>query len=637
MRSKTLKIVALGTVLYGMGCSASDPEIRASLKPSGEWSAFESGVAQTPQMGWSSWNAFKTKITEEKVIGSAQKIVDSGLADLGYKYINIDDGWWMNRRESDGRMQIRTTMFPSAAVGGEEATSFKPLVDRFHSMGLKVGIYTDVGYNSCAQSFGDHPGNPVGNRAEREVGLMGNLEKDIDLYFNTWGVDYIKADACGLSRYDAKYDWVKEKDFRPFGPFIDLQNIFNNDTDYAEKTYAELSDAIVKANPDGDFVFSISSWGTGNVHSWGKQHANSWRTSIDMLPLWTRMLHIVDSVSARALYAGPGTWNDADMLFVGKRDFDEKHLVEAKSHFSLWAILNSPLIIGYDLRDAPKPIMDIFGNKEIVAINQDKAGHQAILAYNSDDIQIYVKTLSGTGEKAVAIFNRGQESLKVTLLAEHLKFDPKQPISAVNLWSGKKYKPFTEKMAINTKARETVVLRVKGTAAIKGGMYLSELPGRINVAVDGVVSRQHNPHVHQMVNRKYNEADAMHARYEGWGGPQADATPFGGRITLDGKYFSSGVGVLANSRLEFRNKEEFGIFTADVGIDDSSHVRNENVSFRVYGDGRLLSEVKGVSLQDGSVPISADISGVNIVELVAESSTDKTEPLITAWANAKLK
>ena len=635
---KCAKLAALGLAVSMTGCAESESQkSQDNLKPTGEWSAFQGGMAPTPQMGWSSWNAFKTKITEDKVIGSAQTIVDSGLADLGYKYINVDDGWWMNRRESDGRMQIRTQMFPSAATGGEEGTSFKPFVDKIHAMGLKTGIYTDIGYNSCAQSFGDHPGNPVGNRAQREVGLMGNMEKDIDLYFKTWGFDYLKADACGLSRYDTANDFVTEKDFRPHGPYIHLESIQQNDAAYAENVYGELSDTLRAANPDGDYVFSISSWGTANVQSWGKQHANSWRTSIDMLPLWTRMLHIVDSVSSRALYAGPGTWNDADMLFVGKREFDKNHLTEARSHFSLWAILNSPLIIGYDLRSAPESIMEIFGKEEIIALNQDAAGHQAVLAYNSDDLQIFVKTLSEPGEKAVAIFNRGQGDMKASLLAKHLKFKTDAPITATDLWSGKRYKPFKNKLSVNTKSRETIVLKVKGTTEIEGGLYLSEIPGRVNVAADGIVSRRHNPHVHQMVNRKYDEAVAMHARYEGWGGPQADVTPFGDRIILGGMYFPAGIGILANSRLEVRNDGEFDNFTARVGIDNSSQVRDRSVVFRVYGDGKLITELAAVTLEDGGVSISADIQGVDIIELVAQSDHDSPEDLIVAWADAQLK
>jgi hypothetical protein len=123
-------------------------------------------------MGWNSWNAFHTDVTEAKVLDSAKAIVDSGLRDLGYIYVNIDDGWWLKRRTSDGRMQVRTAIFPSAKVGGSETSSFRPFTDKLHRMGLKAGIYTDIGGNSCSQAYDLHsPNLPEGTTAERQIGL----------------------------------------------------------------------------------------------------------------------------------------------------------------------------------------------------------------------------------------------------------------------------------------------------------------------------------------------------------------------------------------------------------------------------------------------------------------------------------
>ena len=180
-----------------MANAAPDP-----LAPTGHWTASTRGAAKTPPMGWNSWNAFRTDVDEAKVMGAAQALLDTGLARLGYRYVNLDDGWWLKRRISDGRLQVRTADFPSARVAGPERSSFRAYTDRLHAMGLKAGIYTDLGRNACSQAFDlNSPTLPVGTRAEREVGLYGHIDQDIRLFFKDWGFDYIKVDACGLADY----------------------------------------------------------------------------------------------------------------------------------------------------------------------------------------------------------------------------------------------------------------------------------------------------------------------------------------------------------------------------------------------------------------------------------------------------
>ncbi|HWW72637.1 MAG TPA: Sip1-related alpha-galactosidase, partial [Duganella sp.] len=141
-------------VMPGVAVSGDDP-----LAPAGRWEGRERGAASTPPMGWNSWNAFRTEVDEDKVMGAARVLVDSGLAKLGYRYVNIDDGWWLKRRQSDGRVQIRTSIFPSAATGGKDGTSFRPFTDKLHAMGLKAGIYTDIGRNACSQAYDLHSPN----------------------------------------------------------------------------------------------------------------------------------------------------------------------------------------------------------------------------------------------------------------------------------------------------------------------------------------------------------------------------------------------------------------------------------------------------------------------------------------------
>ena len=187
-------LATLGTALAALCtpiAALADP-----LTPTGKWSANTDGAAAVPPMGWSSWNAFNSDVDEEKVLASAQALIDTKLRDIGYRYVNIDDGWWLKRRQPDGRLLIRTSHFPSAATGAD--TSFRPFTDRLHAMGLKVGIYSDIGRNSCGQIYTpDFKNQPEGSVAEREVGLYGHVDQDIRLFFAEWNFDFLKVDGCG--------------------------------------------------------------------------------------------------------------------------------------------------------------------------------------------------------------------------------------------------------------------------------------------------------------------------------------------------------------------------------------------------------------------------------------------------------
>ena len=642
--NKVTTTLLLSSILLGScAIDKTQPDnIKADLQPSGQWSAFTDGAAQTPPMGWNSWNAFRTEVDEAKVIGSAQAIVDSGLAKLGYRYINIDDGWWLKRRQSDGQLVVRTAIFPSAEIDKQnpDNTSFKPFVERIHSMGLKTGIYTDIGRNACSQAYDLHsPNLPEGTRAEREVGTYNHVEQDIQLFFADWGFDYVKVDACGIDAYGPGREHVISHDYEPVEPLIYQDNINLTDVAAVKSLYQTLGDALQKYNPDGDFIYSICNWGAANVRQWGKDVGNLWRTSGDIVPFWARMLHSVDSVITRDLYAGPGTWNDPDMLYIGHGDFDQHHLTEAKSHFALWSILSAPLLIGYDLRDAPQSLLDIWGAEEIIAVNQDPAGNQGTLAYDSDDVQIIVKTLANTGEKAVAIFNRGLYPIKVELTAAHLKMDPGQPIVLRDLWKRVDIGSFNTETTIETQPRETIILKASGKHALAAGRYLSEMPGRINVAEDGVKALEMDPTIHRMVDPwgAGTRSGGQRPQYAGWGGARADATPYGENIRMQNTIYRSGIGALADSRFEVKTDGEFSQFSALVGIDDSTRDKNSKVSFEVYGDGKLLVASEPTAFNQGGITLTAAISGVKVLELIARQQGEAQNPVVIAWANAVLK
>ncbi len=619
--------------LAGAGQAARAQAGADPLAPTGRWDAYMRGSAATPPMGWNSWNAFGSAIDEEKLLASARIIRDAGLQAKGYRYIDLDDGWWLKRRQPDGRIEIRAGNFPSAAMA-DGSTSFRPLTDRLHSLGFKAGIYSDIGRNSCAQLYStDGLNQPEGTLAEREVGLYGHVDHDIALYFADWGFDLIKVDACGIRGLTPDSRWVKTGKFRAMTPLVDSDSLGRTNIAAVRGLYAEVGRALEKYNPDDDFVFSLCLWGAADVRAWAKDLGNMSRTSDDIAPTWGRMLHSFDSAVRRPLYAHPGSWNDPDMLYIGAGDFDADHLVAAKSHFSLWAMLSAPLMIGYDMRKAPQSLLDVFGNAAIIALDQDPAGNQAVLAFDSDDLQILVKTLA-SGAKAVAIFNRTSAPLKASLTAEQLKFRPDADIALTDLWSGRRL-TFRGERSFDLGPRETLVFSAGGARRLADGIYLSEQPGSVNPAVDGVVAPEAEPLIYRPIFWAGTHGTGEHPRYGGWGGAQADQTPYGKTIAIGGRSFDTGIGILANSRLEVRNAG-YNRFSALVGLDDSARDRSQPVTFLVYGDGKLLAKSRPVRFGEAPVPLAADVRGAKIIELVARTPQPRRFPDPVAWGEAAL-
>lgn len=605
------------------------------LEAKGAWSVTNRGSAPLPPMGWNSWNAFGTDIDEEKVIASAQLMVDSGLAAKGYRYVNIDDGWWAKRRQGDGRVLIRTDNFPSARTA-DGNTSFRPFTDRLHAMGLKAGIYSEIGRNSCGQIYGDPtgPGQPAGTMAEREIGLYGHIDQDIALYFGEWNFDYIKVDGCGIRALAADSPQVKSGRLRALAPLIDYDTIPRTDIPAVKDLFAQVGQALSRNKPGNNFVLSICLWGSADVRSWARTLGNLSRTSEDISPNWERMLHNLDSASRRELYAKPNSWNDPDMLFIGSGEFDDAHLTEARSHMALWAMLNAPLIIGFDLRKASPAIMGVLGNAQVVALNQDAAANQAVLAYDGDSVQIFVKTLAD-GTKAIALFNRTGSPIDVKLIASHLKYRADQPITLTDLWDGGT-KSFTSEMPVHLERHQTLLFKATGTREHAQGLYLSEQPGNVNPAVDGVVHPMADPMVYRgLLPWRSTKADGEHPVYGGWGGARADATPFAQTPKIAGKTYHSAIGTLANSRLEVRNAG-FSSFTTLAGIDDSVADPTARVRFSVHADGKLLKQTAWLKPGDAPAAISVPVKGARIVELVAEGNRSEMQNVAVNWAEAAL-
>ena len=354
-----------------------------------------SKIALTPPMGWNSWNCWGLSVTQDKVISSAKALIEKGLADYGYAYMNIDDGWEAPQRNADGTIAVN-----------EKFPSMKELGDWLHSEGLKFGIYSSPGDLTCG-------------------GYLGSIDHELQdaESYNSWGVDYLKYDWCGYGRKHAT-----EPDNQTVASFV--------------RPYL-LMERCLRQQPR-DIFYSLCQYGMADVWKWGEAvDANSWRTTGDITDTWASMYDI-GFVRQAALqpYAKPGHWNDPDMLIVGKvgwsANLRDSRLTpdEQYTHISLWTLLASNMLIGCDLAQLDDFTISLLCNNEVNAVNQDILGIQAKRDIVDGDIQIWTRPLSD-GSRAVGIFNVGTEPQKVDF-GKYLKELELEGISSVrDLWRQK--------------------------------------------------------------------------------------------------------------------------------------------------------------------------------------------------------
>ncbi|GLH71908.1 hypothetical protein GETHLI_04100 [Geothrix limicola] len=332
-------------------------------------------LALTPPMGWNSWNAWGLAVDEEKVVASAKTIVDKGLRDHGWASVNIDDGWEISTRdgvplrEADGRIKVNGK-FPDMARLGR----------RLHDLGLKFGIYSSPGPATCGGYAGSYQNEASDARS-----------------YASWGVDYLKYDWCSYSTIAKNLDSPEE----------------------LKKPFALMNEALQKV--DRDIVYSLCQYGMGKVWEWGDQVGGQlWRTTGDISDSWDSMSKIGFSQVEGAPFAGPGHWNDPDMLVVGWVGWGPKlhpsRLTpdEQYTHLSLWSLLSAPLLIGCDLPRLDAFTLNLLTNDEVLAVDQDRLGKQATLRLKQGDFQIWVKELADGG-RAIGVFNLGSETTAYTL------------------------------------------------------------------------------------------------------------------------------------------------------------------------------------------------------------------------------
>jgi alpha-galactosidase len=331
------------------------------------------GLAMTPPMGWNSWNQFQSKIDDKTVREVVDAMVSSGMRDAGYIYVNIDDTW-EGVRDAQGNLSSNKK-FPD----------MKALADYVHSKGMKFGIYSSPGHRTCAE----YPGS---------YGHEGQDAKT----FAAWGIDYLKYDWCG-ARLIYSHD--------------ELQPI-----------YQKMGDALLKSGRP--IIYSLCEYGVGNVEQWGaKVGGNLWRTTGDITDTWARMIENIEKQAHTAPYAGPGHWNDPDMLEIGNGNMTDE---EYRTHMSLWALTAAPLLAGNDIRNMMPTIKEILMNREVIAVDQDALGKQALPVKNGD-LETWVKPLAD-GSVAVGVVNMSASESAVTIKATDLGLGAKVK-SARDLWA----------------------------------------------------------------------------------------------------------------------------------------------------------------------------------------------------------
>ena len=335
-------------------------------------SAAGRSLAPTPPMGWNSWNKFACNVSEELIRETADAMVSSGMQAAGYQFVNIDDCWQVSR-DAQGTIVADPARFPSG---------IKALADYVHGKGLKLGVYTDAGTLTC----------------QKRPGSLGHELQDAKTYA-AWGVDYVKVDWCHAEGLDP------------------------------EVQYAKFRDALAQAGRP--IVFSICNWGVKAPWTWGPVTGNLWRTTDDISDTWESMSLIGFSQNGLQKFAGPGHWNDPDMLEVGNGGMKPD---EYRVHMGLWALLAAPLLAGNDLRSMPPETREMLTNGEIIAVNQDAKGIQGHRLWDEGPLEIWAKSLAD-GSNAVGLFNRGGSELKITLDFKMLNISG--PAKLRDLWQHK--------------------------------------------------------------------------------------------------------------------------------------------------------------------------------------------------------
>ena len=377
----------------------------AAVLACGPARALENGLARTPPMGWNSWNKFQCDVSETLIEQMADALVATGLRDAGYAYLDIDD-CWQGARDSGGFIHPDPVRFPSG---------MKALASYVHARGLKFGLYSDAGAQTCA----------------KRPGSRGFEQADARQYAS-WDVDYLK------------YDWC----------YTDGMS--------APAAYGAMRDALAHAGRP--ILFSICEWGKSQPWTWAPSVGNLWRTTGDIGICWekkacksewtTGVMNILDLQVGLEDAAGPGHWNDPDMLQVCNGLSD----TEDRTHFSLWALLSAPLLAGNDIRSMSAATRETLTNREVIAIDQDPLGVQGHKVRDDGAEEVWAKPLAG-GAMAVILLNRGEAPVRIRFAWMELGWSAR-PVAVRDLWRRADLGPFREAFSAEVAPHGVVLVRL---------------------------------------------------------------------------------------------------------------------------------------------------------------------------------
>jgi len=522
--------------------------------------ALTNNLALTPPMGWNDWNAYHCGISQTAVTNNAAIIAANGMKAAGYQYVDIDDGW-ASSRDSNGVIQAYTN-FP----GG-----IPRVANYVHALGLKLGVYTDDGTNTCSTCI-SMSYNPVG----KDPGSFNYEYLDAFTYAQ-FGADYLKDDNCNA-----------------FG-------------ESGQVVYGRMSDALMKSGRP--ILFCLCGGQNGNAkgyQSWSPDLGNYWRTTGDIGSTFASMISHVDPNSTSAFVAGPGRWNDPDMLEIGNGEF-ATNLVAAQTHFTMWCEMAAPLILGNNLTTMSAATLQILTNAEVIAVDQDPAGEQGVWVGGvRDSAEVWSKPLGyDFTTRAVALLNRSTNSPAViTCNFTNLAFQAGTTATVRDLWAHQDLGTFTNSFTATNPPYGSMLLKIVGTPVPPpppGTDYLSD-------------------------------EQPVYA-YTGWGTIMPDKSIGGNTITNGGVAYPHGISVNSRSGVEYNLGGVCSRFQATIGIDDEVGA-NGSVIFEVFADGARI--FKSGVMTGGSVAqnLDLDVTGVRRLTLGVDDADDGNSYDHADWANA---
>lgn len=506
-------------------------------------------LAPTPPMGWNSWNAFAKEIDEKKIKEIADVIVSSGMRDAGYKYLVLDDAWMGPERNTDGELMADSLKFPAG---------MKAVGDYIHSKGLKFGIYECRGRMTC-QSL---------------PGSLNHEQTDMSS-FASWGVDYIKLDAC----------------------------FAENNGRLTTEDLAIYRDAI--KNTGRQMMLSISDFGQGAWAWGGKNYGQLWRTSMDIYPFINSVYRCAETSGGAGSihpgfnglwqFAGPGHWNDPDMLQIGNL----KNATEDKVHFSLWCILAAPLMAGNDLRVMSDSIKNILMANEVIAVNQDSRGQQGYRVFKQDDIEIYNKPLAD-GTTAVLLLNKGKDMADITVNWKQIGLKGKQKVR--DLWEEKDLGTFKDSFTAKNLGQHGHILIKVGKVGSKPLASPKPL----------------SPEKYTVSNSGTTYLSDLYYIMKEYNAPVVDKSFEGRAFNLNGQSYEKGLGCKSTSALMYKLDGKADRFKAIVVLDDASP-DDKTGKFRVLVEdkfgGRAIYDSGKMEKKDGGKEVDIDVKNLDFIML----------------------